>query len=317
MDIRNRRALKETAANALASNAGNPPLTALVYAGGVAVITLGTAVLNYIMEGQIANTGGLSNLGQRSVLATIQYILPIVQMLVLMCLQMGYTAATLRMARRMAVTPRGLTEGFGYFGPLLRTAFFRGGIYFLILIASLYAASTIFMLLPLSNSFYDVMEPLLADPNAILDEATMALATRAILPMLPIFLVVLAVLGLPVIYQYRMVNFCLLDSERPGALAAMRDSSRMMRRHRLELFRLDLSFWWFYLLEALTAVVCYGEVLLPMLGITLPFGDTAGYFLFYILSLVMQVVIYYVWLNRVQVTYAAAYEALRTRQQES
>lgn len=314
MDIRNRRALKETAANALASNPGNPALTVLVYGAVTAVITLGVAAFNFMLNDRIANTGGLSNLGLRSVLATIRYILPIAQMLVLMCLQMGYNAASLRMARRRAVTPGNLTEGFLYFGPLLRSALFQGGIYFVISMGSMYASSTVFMLLPLSNNFYGVMEPLLQDPNAVLDDATLAQATQAILPMVPIFLLIFAVLAVPVMYQYRMVNYCLLDSERPGALAAMRESSRMMRKHRLELFRLDLSFWWFYLLEALAAVVCYGDVLLPMLGVTLPFGETAAYFVFYVLSMGIQLGFYCLYLNRVQTAYAAAYETLRPKE---
>jgi hypothetical protein len=89
-----------------------------------------------------------------------------------------------------------------------------------------------------------------------------------------------------------------------------------MRRNRFALFRLDLNFWWYYLLQVLVLAVCYGDMLLPLVGITLPWSDTVSYFVFLSLSLALQFAVYYFFLNPVAVTYATAYEALLPKQQE-
>ena len=84
----------------------------------------------------------------------------------------------------------------------------------------------------------------------------------------------------------------------------------MMKRNGFALFRLDLSLWWYFLLTALASAVGYGDVLLPMVGITLPWPETVSYFLFYGLFLVIQFAIYYFFGNRVGITYALAYDSL-------
>ena len=114
-----------------------------------------------------------------------------------------------------------------------------------------------------------------------------------------------------------MVGLCIADEPRVGALAAMRQSRDMLRRNRFALFKLDLSMWWYYLLQLLVTVICYGNVLLPMVGVTLPFNDTVAYFLFLVLSLIAQMAVAYFAMNRVNVTYAMAYESLRPKPQES
>ena len=89
----------------------------------------------------------------------------------------------------------------------------------------------------------------------------------------------------------------------------------MMRRNRFALLRLDLSLWWFYLLQVVIVLVGYGDMLLPLLGITLPLSDSANSLLCFGLSLALQFVIYLLTMNRVAVTYATAYDALLPKEQ--
>lgn len=320
MNIRNTKQIRHTARQSLASNTGRPATAALIYAGVSCLLALAATGVSYFLNQQIAGTGGLSNMGLRSVLATADYILPFVQVIVSMGLGLGYCALALDMARNRPARPRTLLEGFYRFFPLLRSALLQGAIYLGISIGCVYLSSWIFMMLPASEAFYNVMEPYLSsmtvmDSGLVIDDATLMEAASTMTPMVLIFAVVFALAALPVYYQYRMVSYCLLDSDRPGAFAALRESRNMMRRNRLALVRLDLSFWWYYLLEALAILVCYGDMLLPMVGVTLPWSGTASYFLFYAVSLVLQFLVYYLFLNRVQVTYATAYEALRPRPQ--
>ncbi len=318
MNIRSRSELCRSAKSALASNTGNPKTAAALYGGITCGLALAVSLISFALSQKIAGTSGLSSLGLRSVLSTVQYVLPLMQMIILMCLELGYQGIMLNVARNRPGDPQHLQEGFYRFGPLLRAGILQLLIYAAAVIACAYFSAWLFMILPISDSFYQVMAPLLEDMNILsngitIDEATLAAASSAMTPMIWIFLLALILLAVPVFYRYRMVSFCLIDDHRPGALAALRESRQMMRKNRLALFRLDLRFWWYYLLQVLVTLICYGDVLLPMLGVTLPWSDTASYFVFYILSLVLQFAITYFFMNQVQTTYATAYDALRPR----
>lgn len=315
MDIRDRNNLRQSARAQLAAATGRPKQVVLIYAVVSSLLALAGTLVSLLLSDRIAGTGGLSNMGLRSILSTIQYILPFVQLLVMMTMDLGYHRAMLNITRSRPATPRDLAHGFYLFWPLLRTIVMQYVIYLGVIFLSIYAATFIFSLLPLSQNLYTVMEPYLSG-TLVMDEAAALQAIPAMIPLLITCILVCCAFLLPKIYQFRMVPYCLLDSSRPGAIAALGESRMLMRDKRLALFRLDLDFWWFYALEVLITLVCYGDVLLPMVGITLPWSGTFSYFLFYILSLVMQVSVYCFFMNRVNVAYAAFYEAIRPRPQE-
>ncbi|MBQ9148343.1 MAG: DUF975 family protein [Oscillospiraceae bacterium] len=322
MDIRNRRALKHNAAQALATAPGNPRRTVLIYVGASSLLSLLISAISMYLDSQIDKTGGLSNMGSRAILETIQSILPIISLVITLCWNLGYTEATLRMVRRQYTDHRTLLDGFRRFGPLLRNTLLQGLIYFFIMMGSVYVGSFLFMMTPLANEFVSLLMPLATDPVALqtailTDESLQMAAMEAMLPLYPIVAVIFLLVAAPVFYLFRMVPCCLADQYGMGAIAAMRESSRMMRRNRINMFKLDLSFWWFYGIQLLTTVVAYGDVILPLLGVSLPFSSTVAYYVFYILSLAMQMIFYYFFLNKVEITYAAAYETLRPKPQPS
>lgn len=129
-------------------------------------------------------------------------------------------------------------------------------------------------------------------------------------PLLILTGILLVLVYLPVFYRLRLVDYSLLEHPKEGAWMAFRRSSWMMRGNGMKMFRLDLSYWWYYLLQAVLSVICYGDVLLSMAGISLPWSGEISFFLFYLLSLVGQFALYQLARNRVAVTYAAAYQAL-------
>ena len=322
MNIRNRKEIHAAARAALASAPGDPKQAAVLYAAVGCLLSLLSAVVSFILSDQIAETGGLSNMGLRSILSTAQSVLPIAQIVINLCLSFGYHMVVLNVARGMHSGPRTLAEGFRRFGPLIRTTILQYLIYFGIGFGAMYVSIYIFLMLPLSSSFYKIMMPLvndmsIMDTGLILDDATLMAASSELAPMVWIFLAVFLLAFLPIYYQHRMVMFCLADEPRAGAFRTLRSSCRMMRRNCFALLKLDLSFWWYYLLQAAVTIVCYGDVLLPVLGVALPWSGTVSYFVFYIISLAMQFVIFYFFMNRVNVTYAVAYEALRPRPQET
>ena len=75
--------------------------------------------------------------------------------------------------------------------------------------------------------------------------------------------------------------------------------------------KLDLSLWWYYLPVAAAMAVCYGDVLLPMLGVQLPLSETVASFGFYALYLLASFAVHYFLRNRAEVAYALAYDAVK------
>lgn len=316
MDIRNRRAIHQSAGQLLSAAPGDPKQIALWYTALSSVMALVFTVLTGLMTDRIADTGGLSNMGLRSLLSTGQTVLPIVQMIITSCLSLGYHYAILQIIRGSHANPRSLLEGFRNFGPILRAVLFQSLLYISYAILSLYIGSTLFMALPLSDPFYAIMEPLMGSSSVLsgqiaVDEATLLAASATLKPLLWFWLGIFLILFLPAYYGFRMTTFCIADNPRRGALAAMHRSKMMLRGNRIALFKLDVSMWWFYLLQFLISGVCYGDMLLPLIGIHLPWSSTFSYYFFFVLSLVLQIVTYYFLMNRVYAAYALAYEGLQ------
>ena len=315
MNIKNPRAIRTAAQEALAVHQ-NPQRIPLVYAGISAALSLAVTVISYVLSLKIDGMTGLANMGNRAVFSTVKSVLPIVQLVFLMVWEMGYHICALRFARRRYVDLTDLKAGFPKFGAVLRTKLLTVAVYLGLAIAAMYASVFIFMLLPISNAFYEIMMPLMdsatiLNSGIVLDEATLAAAAAAIWPVFLIFAAIFALLGLPISYCFRMVPYCVADNSHRGAAAILKESRNMMRGKKLSLFKLDLSFWWFFLLEGFISVIAYLDMLLPLAGVTFPWSDTISYYGFYIISLIGQVLLSWAFLNRISVSRACFYEAIR------
>ena len=319
MDIRNTRQLKEFSAGRLA-NARDGQKIILYFSLITIAATALANVASYVLSRQIAKTGGLGSMGVRSALTTAQALLPLVQAGFLMCLTLGYLATMLRIARGQYASPNGMRLGFDRFWVLLRCTLLKGLIFGGAAAASLYVAMMIYMMTPLSNAAVDILMPLVKNAGTsgiLLDDATYTQLMDAMMPATVLSGVLSLALAAPVFYRYRMADYLIIDRPAIGALAALRDSRVMTKGNRWNLFRLDLSMWWYYAAMLVSIAVNYGDQLLPDLGITLPFSDTVAYFLFFGVYLAVTFVIFYFLRNRVEVTYALAYDSLRPREPEN
>lgn len=312
MDIRNRHGLKLAAADALAC-APNQKKLVLLWAGVSSALPLLASVISFVLDHQIAGTGGLSGIGLRSVLTTVQSLLSLATSTLLPFWSLGYTATILRLSRKGSVGYPTLLEGFRRFGPALRLMLLEILIYGAICFACVQIGGTVLSFTPLAAPVYQILndsqEMLL---SGIIDESTLQAVTDAMIPILFICGALCVIVMIPVTYRLRLADLYIMDTNRCGALQAIRESIRLMRRNSLALFRLDLSFWWFYLFQVLLSILSYGDVLLPMLGIELPFGGDTAFFVFYIAALLAQLLLLYFFSNKVQTTYALFYNTLRT-----
>lgn len=317
MNIRNRKELKTFAAQRLSHSPQQMRITVLFSALTVGISIL-SFLISYVLQLRMDQSGGLSNMGTRAVLSTLQTVLPLVISMVMTCLEVGYLSSMLRIARGQYASPNGLRLGFDRFWVLLRSVLLQslvlGGIGFLCIYASVY----LFVLSPLSRDAMEILMPL-AGSNTLLssggtillDDATYLQLMSAMTPMLFLFAVLYSAIAIPVLYGYRMVNYIIVDKPGMGAWAALKESRRIMKHNRVSLFRLDLSLWPYYLALLAVSIVCYGDQILPLLGIRLPFSAEIGYILFYVLYLAGQFAVFFFLRSRVEVTYALAYDSIK------
>ena len=318
MDKNDRLSLKNKALQCLANASYSPKKLILIHTVIILLLSFLITIANYLLDNQISSTSGLGGIGSRSVLVTVQTVLRLSQTVLLPFWQMGYLYVTLKLARSEAVSPWDLCEGFRRLGPVLRLTLLRAALIAGIAIVGSNIASTIFALTPFAAPMLELLEPMMADPTLMEDpmafqEAFAAAMEEFMVPLLVITAIVIIAISIPVFYHYRLASYFLMDNDRRGALASMRSSRKLMRYLCIDMFKLDVSFWWFYLLELLTGALCYGDLLLGYLGVALPFDATVAYFVFFILYLVSQLALYWWRRNEVEVTYACAYEFLRDR----
>ncbi len=316
MDFRNRRAIHHAAANALNRAGEDSKKLFLCYSGTITALSLLSLVVSYVLDLRIAETGGLSNMGLRSILSTVQHILPIAQIIISTCLGFSYQQNVLSMARGQGADYRTLPGGFRHFFLLVRLTLLQGLIYFAVGFVAMQLSSIIFTFTPFAQAYYEAVEPLVNSMSVMgtvpaLDEATTAAILNACMPAVWIFIGVLLILIVPVYFRYRMSMFCLADEPRMGAFLAMHKSRLMLRKRCFDLLKLDFTMWWFYVLQVLISLVLYSDMLLPILGVQLPWSQNASAYLFNGFAVLIQFAVYYFTLNRVNVTYAVAYDTLQ------
>ena len=170
------------------------------------------------------------------------------------------------------------------------------------------------LLTPLSNRVIAVMgtvsaEVLLADDLALIGFYS------AMLPIILIYLVTLVPLLWYFSCTYRMVDYLLIDRPQLGAFGALRESRRMMQGNMKMMLRVDLSFWWYYLLQALVSVLVYLNMVLALFSIGLP--PEVLYWGTVVLYLAADFALRYFFSNKVAVTYALFYDSLCPKQEQS
>lgn len=316
MTLGNISGLKQDARQALQSCPAQKHI-AVVYTAVLVGISVILNVLDFVLSEMIAGTGGLGNLGTQTILSTLQSMLPILQILVLLGWNAGYSMAVLKIVRRQHADANTLKEGYSLFWPLLRASLIEIMLYFSLTMLSFYLSMQIYLFTPWSNDLIAVLEPvmpsILSTGTIALEESMVRPMAEAMLPMMLIFAALYLLLAIPVSYRLRMYLYCLIDAPRAGAMHAIAASRRIMRRNCFRLFKLDLSFWWYHGLLAVASIV----QMLPILGLPLPLSFDAQYYLFYGIYIVLISVIYVLLRNRVETTYAAAYETLREKPQEN
>ena len=311
MSIPSAKYLKVKAANRL-KDGKEPQKVVLVYAGILAASSLIVNAVRYLLNGQIAQTGGLQGIGTRSALSTASSALTIAYMLLTICLTLGYAAAMLRIARGQFASVSTLKAGLERIWLLLRTRLLQGVILVAMSFALCLLVVNVYMLTPFANQLAAAMLPLIGN-GVLTPEAIMSVWESAYGAMLPVTIIYLAALLVLLWYfscTYRMVDYLLIDRPQLGAFGALRESRRMMRGNMKMMLRVDLNFWWYYLLQLVVGCLVYLDLILAICGVVLPLSPAAYFFAVVLVYLAADFTVRYFFSNRVAVTYALFYDSL-------
>lgn len=280
----------------------------MIHAGIPAVLSLVLTALSYILSLQIADTGGLSGMGLRSVLETLQNMLQVISVAFSLFWTLGLVASVLRWSRGGPAEDRDLLAGFRHWGPVFRSALLKMFIALAVVLLASQVSSVVYSMTPLSKELLSIVENMMNDLTYMPTDAQLLDAMVSYLPFLGVSL---ALFGLPVYYRLRMMDYALMDEPEKGAFHAMRMSLLMTQRNCVKLFKLDVSFWWFYLLELATLLVYYGDVVLHLAGVDVGVSSEVLLFIACIAGLVLQFGLYVWRQNQVSASYALVYDSLK------
>ncbi len=306
--------LRRQANELLGAHGTSPKKWSLTHTAISLGATLLVTAFGFLISRMIVDTGGLSGIGTQTMLSTVQSALELAVILLLPFWEIGILRAALGWRKGEQVGFSHLTEGFRRFGSVLATRVWSGALYIAVGFAIFYFSMFLFLMTPWAGNLEAVyaqlpqvstMEELLA---LMTPELTAQLAP-AMIPMFVIFGVLIAAVYAYLFYRMRFADFFVMEGG--GGVKAIVKSFQLTQGNCLQLLKLDLHFWWFYLLQGLSVVLSYGDALLTTLGITLPFGADGNFFLFYILGIVLQTVLFWQLNAQRLTTYCLAFDALQ------
>lgn len=317
MAVLNPRELKDAAARRIQEAPFDPKKLILIHTGLIVLLNLIVSGLNLYLSEQIGTTGGLGGLGLRSVLQTAQTVLSYFSTFFTPFWAAGLLFSMVRVARGQEARPLSLLQGFRRFGSLLSYVLLEMLIFMFLCMTLCYAVSFVYLMTPLATDFLGLMEELMRNPQLFLADGSINMALlpmETLYPMMIPLLILYAAVLIPVVifvgYHFRLCAFLLVEGIPRGAFGAFFVSSKLMRGHKWQMLKLDLSFWWYYLLEGVLMLVLYLDLILSLLGIALPFSSVTAFFITIALYGVLQLVLHWRVKALIDVTYAAAYEAI-------
>jgi len=287
---------------------------ALLHTGVTVGVALVVTLLQYVLAMGIGNTSGLSGMGTQSVLQTLQTVLDTANMVLAPFWNLGFLYAAMLWARDQYARKADLLTGFYRIGPCISLMVIRSLLVIAVTVICLNITSTVFLLTPAGQEMEELMLSLgsmdayYSYMTNLSHQELMAMVAKTT-PFMILGCVLSAALLIPVLYRFRLAEYVILNQKGVRAMPAMIVSAHLMRRRCWQVFKLDLRLWWYYGLKVLCTLLCYLEILLPAMGISLPIGGDAAYFATFILYLVALLAVETAFRPLVETTYAGVYEA--------
>lgn len=279
----------------------------MIHTGVSLAVSLVLSLCSFLLGEYGDSTGGLGTMGLQTVISSVQMFLPFVSLAFSPFWQVGMENVALGYAEGIMVEPRDMLSGFRRWRAVLSSSVMLGLQYLMRGFVASFLAGQVLVYTPIGYPVYQAVMQQMQDPTFDLEAAL-----EPHMPMLTAGTVVLVLIGfallaLPVYYRYRMVNYEILQDSSLGGLRAMMRSSQRTYRQRKKLFKIDLHFWWIFAANLLLQVVAYGDLLLELVGVTLPFSADVATWVFLLASMAGQVVLFVLAKPLYEVTWARAY----------
>lgn len=276
------------------------------------------SLIGLLIDKSIVDTQGLDGIGTAGMLKGVYSAFALIGSLLLPFWGVGILYTSTKVVRGQETSFSMLSQGFRRFASFVGYYVIFALILFLVAIVCFNILIVPFSCMPLPENLQSAaMELDFTDAVQVeafytenLDQMMMHM-----LPFLIVYFSVFALVTLVLSYRFRMCSYILLDDDKVGAMASFGLSARMTKGERKNLFMLDLSFWWYYLLALLISLIVYlPDVLLKTGVIMLESYDVASFIATLVnvvcnLALVGLAGAYY------QTSMACAYEALRDTSQ--
>ena len=316
MNIPSAKYLKNKASNRL-KDAPEKKKIVLAYSGIVAGSSLLVQLIELLLSDQISKATGIQGIGTRSALSTASTVISVAQLLAVMCVALGYSAAILRIARGQYASVKSLKAGLERFWVLLRTRILQALILTAAAFMLCFLLMNLYMLTPFANNLITTLMPLTA-AGTLTTDAILSVwdgMLDALLPFLVIYGILMLALAWYYACTYRLVDYLLIDRPQLGAIGAMRESRRMMRGNIKMLMRVDLSYWWYYLI-LIGISLCTS--LISLVGLPLyALSPVLYYGLALVLPPVLIITCNYFLCNKISVTYALFYDSLCPKEEHN
>lgn len=277
------------------------------------------AIIGFLLNRAMEGNQGLAGMGTTAILQTAQTCLNLLGNVLLPFWQLGILYTSIRTARREYTDFSMLTQGFRRVGPMMRYFFLM----FLMLMGLAIACSniivTLAMFLPTHPALIEALESV--EPNDIegmmqaLEQAPRSLLLVYTIPLAVIYFAGYGTLVILLSYRFRMSRYLLLDESGMRVRQSLKVSNRMTKGDKANLFKLDLSFWWYYLLQIGVSVIVYIPDILWVFGVRLPVSANVANLLAYVLYCVVNLVLVWFVEAYYQTTMACAYEKLKLQEE--
>lgn len=253
------KTLKQEAAQRLDRLSCNPRKILLIYAAVAFGVSLIAALMNVFLNSRVAQTGGLDGLEVKALWETTASVSELAITFLSPIWSLGLVSVVLGFARGKEANPKDLTAGFNRFFPGLGLHLLTLLLYLFASLITIYIGTALMGFLADMNKLDAILQPVIqaleADPNMAYDALARILPWQELLaclwlPMLVIFLLS-AVVVLFLSYRLRLASYYLMDGLGMGPIQAVRKSFSSMKGNVFAFIRLDLSYWWYYLLMAL------------------------------------------------------------------
>lgn len=276
----------------------------LIYAGPMIALELLLVGLSLLIQDWMQGLSGLSALGTASMLDTAQVVVSLLPVILTPFWYAGYTKYVLDTVNRQPTGPKTILDGFRLWGKVLFTT---------VLFVFFVAALGYFLYFFASMAYLSVRY--LGRAEALAEIAkTQQIPSELLPPLMALMAAAFLISYVVFFYRYRLMYFALFSGPEQPAVLVLRRSRMLMRARTGAFMRLDLHFWWYWLLRLLSGALLQLDLILAFLHISLPISEVGQSLLCIVLWAAAELSIDCLAMDRVWCTYAAAYSAAAAAQ---